>query len=195
MCEVKSQFSVMWWLLGSMFLPISVPYLIMKMLDIIRERQNRDCLSGKVVVITGASSGLGESLAHTFYIAGCKVVLASRRQDELERVRKDLLELHSVRIGTRSKHLKFYIFSFVQPKTTHPPVIVALDLSDLNSLPAKVDEILAIFGHIDILINNGGISVRADVVTTSMDVDIKVMLVNYFGSVAMTKGESSKSSI
>ncbi len=67
-----------------------------------------------------------------------------------------------------------------------------LDLSDLYSLPAKVDEILAIFGHIDILINNGGISVRADVVTTSMDVDIKVMLVNYFGSVAMTKGKSSK---
>ncbi len=96
MCEVKSQFSIMWWLLGSMFLPISVPYLIMKMLEVIREHQNRDCLSGKVVVITGASSGLGESLAHTFYIAGCKVVLASRRKEELERVRKDLLELHSV---------------------------------------------------------------------------------------------------
>jgi dehydrogenase/reductase SDR family member 7B len=58
----------------------------------------------------------------------------------------------------------------------------------LNSLPAKVEEILSIFGHIDILINNGGISVRADVLSTTMDVDIKVMLVNYFGSVAMTKG-------
>lgn len=50
----------------------------------------------QVVVITGASSGLGEALAHSFYMAGCKVVLAARRKDELERVRNDLLEIHSV---------------------------------------------------------------------------------------------------
>lgn len=50
-----------------------------------------------MVVITGASSGLGEALAHTFYMAGCKVVLAARRKEELERVRTDLLEMHSVR--------------------------------------------------------------------------------------------------
>lgn len=48
------------------------------------------------MVITGASSGLGEALAHSFYTAGCKVVLAARRKDELERVRRDLLEIHSV---------------------------------------------------------------------------------------------------
>lgn len=56
----------------------------------------KNCLPGKVVVITGASSGLGEALAHTFYIAGCRVVLCARRQEELERVRKDLLGVHSV---------------------------------------------------------------------------------------------------
>lgn len=50
----------------------------------------------QVVVITGASSGLGEALAHNFYVAGCKVVLAARRREELERVRTDLLEIHSV---------------------------------------------------------------------------------------------------
>ena len=49
-----------------------------------------------MVVITGASSGLGESMAHAFYLAGCKVVLAARREEELERVRKDLLETHAV---------------------------------------------------------------------------------------------------
>lgn len=64
-----------------------------------------------------------------------------------------------------------------------------LDLADLNSLPEKIDQIIKIFGHIDILINNGGVSVRADVISTAMDVDIKVMLVNYFGTVAMTKGK------
>lgn len=62
-----------------------------------------------------------------------------------------------------------------------------MDLSDLNALPAKVTKILEIFGHIDILINNGGISFRSDVVSGSVDIDIKVMLVNYFGSVAMSK--------
>lgn len=53
----------------------------------------------QVVLITGASSGLGEALAHTFFLAGCKVVLAARRKDELERVRKDLLALHTVIIS------------------------------------------------------------------------------------------------
>lgn len=52
----------------------------------------------QVVVITGASSGIGEALAHTFYMAGCKVVLIARRKEELDRVRTDLLEMHSVKL-------------------------------------------------------------------------------------------------
>lgn len=60
-------------------------------------------------------------------------------------------------------------------------------MTDLNALPVKVNQILEIFGHIDILVNNGGISVRSDVASSSVDVDIRVMMVNYFGSVAMTK--------
>lgn len=60
-------------------------------------------------------------------------------------------------------------------------------MADLSALPAKVAQILQIFGHVDILINNGGISVRSDVASAAVDVDIKVMMVNYFGSVAMTK--------
>lgn len=70
---------------------------------------------------------------------------------------------------------------------TFPPAIVSLDLTDITSLPDKVNEIIEKYGHIDILINNGGISVRSDIMSTAMDVDIKVMLVNYFGTVAMTK--------
>lgn len=56
------------------------------------------------MLITGASSGLGEALAHTFYIAGCKVVLAARRKEELERVRSDLLQLHSVSVEIFNLH-------------------------------------------------------------------------------------------
>lgn len=47
--------------------------------------------------------------------------------------------------------------------------------------------VLEIHGHIDILVNNGGVSMRADAVDTKIDVDIKIMTVNYFGAVAMTK--------
>lgn len=54
-----------------------------------------------------------------------------------------------------------------------------------------MDHILKIFGHIDILVNNGGVGVRADALSTAIDVDIKVMLVNYFGSVALTKGKQN----
>lgn len=51
-----------------------------------------------MVVITGASSGLGEALAHSFYKIGCQVVLAARRKDELERVKSELMQSYSVSI-------------------------------------------------------------------------------------------------
>lgn len=94
--EMKSDWSSMWWLLGTIFVPITIPYLIFQILDSIKEKKMLKCLPGKVVVITGASSGLGESLAHTFYRAGCKVVLTARRTAELERVKTELLETHTV---------------------------------------------------------------------------------------------------
>lgn len=47
------------------------------------------------MLITGASSGIGEALAHQFYRAGCRVILAARRQKELERVRDELLRTHT----------------------------------------------------------------------------------------------------
>lgn len=93
-------------------------------------------MHGKVVLITGASSGLGEALAHVFYVAGCKLVLAARRKEELERVKKDLLESHSTSV-------------------THIPVVLPIDLTDLNGLNDKVKQILDIYSHIDILVNNG----------------------------------------
>lgn len=71
---------------------------------------------------------------------------------------------------------------------THPPAVVPLDVSDLSTIPEKMAHIEKTFGHIDILINNAGISVRADVVSMPVDLDVQVMLVNYFGAVAVTKG-------
>lgn len=55
-------------------------------------------------------------------------------------------------------------------------------------MPQHIAKVLATFGHVDILINNGGISVRGDVLSTTVDVYSMLMLVNYFGQVALTKG-------
>lgn len=63
-----------------------------------------------------------------------------------------------------------------------------MDLSELNSMSDFVKRALGVYNQVDILINNGGISVRADVASTAIDVDLKVMVVNYFGTVALTKG-------
>jgi dehydrogenase/reductase SDR family protein 7B len=65
-------------------------------------------------------------------------------------------------------------------------------LSDLNTLPDRARQALAIFGHIDVLINNGGISNRGDVLSTDAEVFMRVMVVNYFGQMVLTKGKFMK---
>lgn len=116
----SSCWNTFWWIFSALPLVLAAPYVICKAMCHLKINKNRDALPGKViltppltkqkrsriidfsrhftqvVVITGASSGLGEALAHSFYRAGCKVVLAARREEELERVRTDLLETHSV---------------------------------------------------------------------------------------------------
>lgn len=127
-------------------------------------------------MITGASSGIGEALAHEFYACGCRVILSARRIGELERVRNNLLN-SKLNDGIPS----------------HRPEIVAMDLFELNRIPEKAADILRKCAHVDILINNGGVSLRSDVLSTSHDVDVRLMNVNYFGAVRLTKGLYYKS--
>ncbi|KAG0718551.1 Dehydrogenase/reductase SDR family protein 7-like [Chionoecetes opilio] len=78
-------------------------------------------------------------------------------------------------------------FRKAQPPELHVPTIIKLDLEDLNSIPAVVEEIVASHGSIDILINNAGMSYRGVAAETDISVDIRLMVVNYFGHVALTK--------
>ncbi|CAH0558224.1 unnamed protein product [Brassicogethes aeneus] len=153
---------------GSCCMAVTLPWIVFKVFRAIYLQRSHNSLIGKIVVITGASSGLGEALAHAFYKRGCQVVLCARRRQELDRVRTELLQTHCT----------------VQ---TFPPIIIPLDLSEYNNLSQHVTKILSITGHIDILINNGGVSHRGHAVSTNVDVDMKIMLVNYFGSIALTK--------
>ena len=64
-----------------------------------------------------------------------------------------------------------------------------LDLTDSSAIAEKCNEAISLFGRVDILINNAGISSRGSALDTSIDVDRRVMEVNYFGTIALTKGE------
>ncbi|KAF4523439.1 hypothetical protein B566_EDAN010372 [Ephemera danica] len=156
------------WLVGSVCLSVSLPCWLLGKLWFWQQRRNQQKLQNKVVLITGASSGLGEALAHAFYQSGCRVVLAARREAELKRVREELLQTHPT-------------------VPTHIPVVLPLDIGELNELPERVESILAIHGQIDIFVSNAGISCRCSAEDCAMDVDIKLMLINYLGHVAMTK--------
>jgi short-subunit dehydrogenase len=89
---------------------------------------------GKVVIVTGASSGIGEATAREFGRAGAKVVLAARRVDRLEALAKEIAAL-----GTGAETL-----------------VVAADLSKLDDIQSLVKQTLDKFGRIDVLVNNAG---------------------------------------
>src|ERR1700712_1406119 len=116
----------------------------------------------KAIWITGASSGIGEALAYAFSFRGAKLILSGRRTDELERVQMSCKYPDEVKI-------------------------LHLDLSDSSSLENKTAEAIRCFGQIDILVHNGGISQRSLVIETSMDVHRRVMEVDYFSYVAISK--------
>ena len=118
--------------------------------------------ANQVVVITGASSGIGESLARGFAREGAELVLVARRKVELERVARSCE-------GARAVH------------------VVPCDLSDVGSIPTKADEIIRLVGHVDIVVHNAGISQRSLVLETSLEVDRKIMELNFFAPVALSK--------
>ncbi|XP_020711313.1 dehydrogenase/reductase SDR family protein 7-like [Athalia rosae] len=159
---------IMWWLVGLGCIPVTFPWILYHLFDIMKQKRRKAKLAGKVVMITGASSGLGEAMAHIFYSSGCRLILASRRKEELERVKSVLMNKHPT-------------------VPTHPPIVLPLDITDLNSIPPEIEKVLKIYGKIDVLINNAGISYRGEVINTNVDVDIKLMLCNYFGQIAVSK--------
>lgn len=118
-------------------------------------------LADKVIWITGASSGIGEALALALSRKGARLILSARREEELVRVQQ--------------------LCAPAEVRT------VPLDLSAPDTLDDATRSALDCFGHIDILINNGGISQRSFVHETTMDVFRRIMEVNFFGGIALTR--------
>ncbi|RAV98288.1 SDR family oxidoreductase [Pseudochryseolinea flava] len=121
-------------------------------------------LQGKVIWITGASSGIGEALAYALAERGARLILSARRKEELERVRGNCSPSTHANIRT-----------------------LPLDLTKTETLKLSTDAAIQVFGHVDILVNNGGISQRSFAKDTLIEVDRQIMEVNYFGAVALTK--------
>lgn len=121
-------------------------------------------LAGKVVWLTGASSGIGEALAYHLARKGARLILSARRKEELERVKGNCI-------------------SRAQPSVR----ILPMDLSQAHTLKLCAEAAIQLFGHVDILINNAGISQRSLIADTMLEVDRRLMEVNYFGPVGLTK--------
>lgn len=119
--------------------------------------------TGKVVWITGASSGIGEALAYTFAKEGAKLVLSARREEELKRVAANC------------------------QLTSDNYFILPFDVSKYDEAEAKAGEVLAKFGSIDILVNNAGLSHWSKIKDMGMDVLKKIMDTNFLGGAALTK--------
>ncbi|SFF41263.1 SDR family oxidoreductase [Sunxiuqinia elliptica] len=118
-------------------------------------------MKDKIVVITGASSGIGKALAYEFASRGASLVLAARRMDRLQQIEQELpgTEILSVQAD------------------------VSKEEDCENLMKQAVDR----FGQIDVLINNAGISMRALFADLDVSVMKRLMDVNFWGTVYCTK--------
>ena len=85
-------------------------------------------------------------------------------------------------------HFDFDFFQIKSVKEYHEPAILTLNLENVTALPEKAQQALGLFGSVDILINNAGVSYRGRIQDTSVEVDQKLLTVNYLGHVAFIKG-------
>lgn len=121
-------------------------------------------LSKKIVIITGASSGIGKSLAFEFAKRGANLVLAARHYVNL----CEMAENIERRFGIKA-------------------IAVQCDVTIEEDCDLMIKQALATYGKIDVLINNAGISMRALFKDTDLKVIKSVMDVNFWGTVYCTK--------
>lgn len=127
-------------------------------------------LQDAVVVITGASSGLGKECARVFHAAGARLVLCGRDAVRLQQVVQELAAS-----------------SMDSQRQTYTPSTVIFDLADRDAVDRAAEEILKCYGQVDVLINNAGISYRGNILGTHISVQREVMETNYFGPIALTQ--------
>ena len=120
-----------------------------------------DFFKDKVVVVTGGTDGIGKALVEKLLMLGAKVSTCARHHDKLYRLQSDF--------------------------PSYPLYTFLADVSIENDCRNFIESTIKVFGGIDILINNAGVSMRALLKDTTADVIKKVMEINFFGSVYCTR--------
>ena len=126
----------------------------------------RERVADRVVVVTGASSGIGEALANRLGDAGARVLLVARSKDKLDEMKGSI----EARGGTA--------FAY------------ASDLSDAADTQRLIDAVLSDHGHVDVLVNNAGMSIRRSVAKSYDRVHDfeRTLALNFLGSVRLIMG-------
>ncbi|MBR4137268.1 MAG: SDR family oxidoreductase [Bacteroidales bacterium] len=119
-------------------------------------------LKDKVIIVTGASSGIGLATVKLFASHGAKVVMAARSIDKLEQLKAEMPEPANV-------------------------LCVKTDVAVEEDCKNLVEETVKTFGRIDVLLNNAGISMRAMFIDLDLDVIKRLMDTNFWGTVYCTK--------
>lgn len=121
-------------------------------------------MNKKVAFITGASSGIGKSLAFKYAKENYNLVLAARNKTKLEEIKTEIEQINNTKV-----------------------CVVPTDVTLENDCKNFIDTGIKEFGKIDVLINNAGISMRAILADLDLSVLKKVMDVNFWGAVYCTK--------
>ena len=119
-------------------------------------------LKDKVIIVTGASSGIGLATVRLFASHGAKMVMAARSIEKLEQLKAEMPEPANV-------------------------LCVKTDVSVEADCKNLIEETVKTFGRIDVLVNNAGISMRAMFIDLDLDVIKKLMDTNFWGTVYCTK--------
>ena len=114
-------------------------------------------LTGRVALVTGASSGLGERFSRILAASGARVVLGARRADKLEALRDEIVAAGGEAIA------------------------VSLDVADETSVIAAYDAAQAVFGPVDTVIANAGMNIEGSIVDLPVEAFDEVMAVNLRG--------------
>lgn len=123
-------------------------------------------LKGKVVWITGASSGIGEHVAYQFAAVGARLVLSGTNEERLKKVKENCLQK-----GLNQRDV----------------LILAFNITDTSAHKANLDAVLKHFSKLDILVNNAGRSLRAKFSEMDIEVDRDIFNVNVFGTINLTR--------
>ncbi|MCR5217658.1 SDR family oxidoreductase [Treponema sp.] len=129
-------------------------------------------LTGQVAIVTGCSTGLGVQMAKALANQGAKIVAIARRKEKIEAVAKEIADTYKVET-----------------------LAVQCDITDTDKVNAAVDEVMAKFGRIDIVINNAGTGAVAPAEDITDDQFNGEMNVDLFGTFKVARAVAKKAMI